>query len=115
MNVKPIQNKQEWEDFVKEQEPTSLLQSWLWKEFLSLDKKSPLAFFIVENGEVLAAALLSRVELTLGRHYFYVPRGPIFKSGLSANVKENVLAALSRKPERRDILSKKTPKSISSR
>ncbi len=91
MEIKQITNEQEWEGFVGKQEQTSVLQSWHWREFLQAEGRSPLAFFVIHNGEILAALLVSKLAFPGNKYYLYAPRGPVFKNGLTVEIREKVL------------------------
>ena len=91
MEIKEINDKPDWKDFVEGQKPTSLLQSWVWRDFLELQGLNPKTFFVIDKGEPVAALLSSTVRVPLGFNYVYGPRGPILKTGLSENVKAEVL------------------------
>lgn len=77
MEIKPIKQKAQWEDFVKKQKYTSPFQSWNWAEFeRSLGNRfETLGMF--QNNKLVGLLPLKYVEAVRGR-YLQLRRGPIF-------------------------------------
>ena len=94
IEIKPIENKELWQNFVEHAEPTSILQSWAWREFLYTEKLSPETFFILFKGEPIAAALIAKINLPTGKFYLYCPRGPIFAKGLMPERRDDAITEL---------------------
>ncbi|MFA6194811.1 MAG: peptidoglycan bridge formation glycyltransferase FemA/FemB family protein [Patescibacteria group bacterium] len=59
------------------------LQSWQWGELLQAEKAEILRIGARSEGNILAAATIIKNSLPGGYHYWYSPRGIVFKSGLS--------------------------------
>lgn len=76
MDIKIIENKKEWEDFVLTHSEANFLQSWHWGEFhKALGKKiHRIGFFA---GDSLIGIMLGVVEDAKRGRYLTVPAGPI--------------------------------------
>lgn len=70
------------------------LQSSLWQKILQAEGKNTSGFFIYQNEEIIASLLITRKSFAKFFSYFYAPRGPIFKVGLSISKRDAVLLAL---------------------
>ncbi len=76
-------DKKVWDELVSRAPGGSFTQSWAWGE---VQKKSGLKIWrsmVVQDGEIKMAALAVRRKMMLGRSWLYVPRGPVWKTGLS--------------------------------
>ncbi|MDD6879310.1 MAG: peptidoglycan bridge formation glycyltransferase FemA/FemB family protein [bacterium] len=68
--------KQEYEDFVSNNEKSHFLQSYEWGVFCKKSKNlTPHYVGLKENNKLIATALLLEKKLPLGYSYFYCPRG----------------------------------------
>lgn len=87
IEVKQIENKIEWEDFLRKHEEANFLQSWNWGEFHKRLGKGVLrtGFY---RGKQLAGVMLSIVENARRGRYLTVPGGPIIDWGESEVVDE---------------------------
>ena len=76
MDIKIIENKKVWEDFVLAHPEANFLQSWYWGEFhIALGKKIHRVGFFKE--EKLVGIMLCIVEDAKRGRYLTVPAGPI--------------------------------------
>lgn len=74
--VKPIENKQEWENFISKHYEANFLHSWYWGEFhKNLNHQVERSGFY--DGEKLIGVMLSIVEDAKRGRYLTVPGGPI--------------------------------------
>jgi lipid II:glycine glycyltransferase (peptidoglycan interpeptide bridge formation enzyme) len=53
-----IQDKEKWDQFVKDNQTGSFLQSWQWGEFIAAQGKRIWRFVVESEGEWLAVILL---------------------------------------------------------
>jgi lipid II:glycine glycyltransferase (peptidoglycan interpeptide bridge formation enzyme) len=74
--VKSVDNKNEWEDFLRRHEEVNFLQSWYWGEFHKrLGKTIERSGFY--QGKQIVGVMLSIVEDAKRGRYLTVPGGPI--------------------------------------
>ena len=92
--IKEITNEHEWEEFVGVERPTSILQSWHWRNILESEGRRPRAYFILDKGSPIAAVLVGVFDLPFGNFYLYAPRGPVFKSDISPVLKAGVISQI---------------------
>jgi peptidoglycan pentaglycine glycine transferase (the first glycine) len=80
MQIKPVLNKKNWNNFflLKEETGGSFLQSWEWGQFQQKLKRKVWYLSIQEKEKVIGQALIIKHLLPGGQSYFYCPRGPIF-------------------------------------
>lgn len=72
-------DKEKWDDFVLANKG-DFLQSWEWGEFQKSFGKTIWRLAVIdEKSEFLAAALLIKHRLPLGKNYLYCSRGPLLK------------------------------------
>jgi lipid II:glycine glycyltransferase (peptidoglycan interpeptide bridge formation enzyme) len=93
--VKEITNKEIWENFLKECQEKTFLQSWNWGEFQRASGEKIWRFGIFEKDELVAVALLIRVKAKRGT-FLFLPHGPAIKSKIK-NQKSKILEVLSSK------------------
>jgi peptidoglycan pentaglycine glycine transferase (the first glycine) len=79
--LRPVQNREQWDEFVSSHSSGHLLQSWNWGELKAGAGWHPLrlALFDTRRDVMVAAAQVLRrapVPLRLG-HLAYIPRGPV--------------------------------------
>lgn len=90
MKVKEIKDKEKWENFLRDCEQKTFLDSWNWGEFQKkLDKKT-WRFGIYEE-ELKSVAQVIKIDARRGT-FLFVPHGPVTKPGMEA--KEEVVEAL---------------------
>jgi lipid II:glycine glycyltransferase (peptidoglycan interpeptide bridge formation enzyme) len=75
-----IQDKEKWDQFVKDNQTGSFLQSWQWGEFIAAQGKRIWRFVVESEGEWLAVILLYKGTLKFRQTFLYSPRGPVLKS-----------------------------------
>lgn len=82
MEIREIQNKKEWEDFLLNCQEKTFLQSWNWGEFhISLGNKI-WRFGILYEGKIIAVALVIKISAKRGS-FLLVPHGPVIKSEIN--------------------------------
>lgn len=76
MEIKIIQEKKEWDEFIIKQPFYTFINSWSWGEFNKLmgNKIFRLGFF--ENGKLIGLIFLVKIEAKRGTHLF-APYGPV--------------------------------------
>lgn len=90
MEVKIIENKKIWEDFLSHREEANFLQSWNWGEFHTNLGKQIFHTGFYDGGK-LVGVMLSIIEPAKRGRYLTVPGGPI----IDWNNKKLVIAAFS--------------------
>src|SRR3989344_5375556 len=80
MEIRKINDKKTWNDFLFLQHPNTFLQSWEWKlvQEADGDHVQTLGFYTQEG--LVGVALLITVQAKRGIHYL-CPHGPIVKKG----------------------------------
>jgi len=78
MEIKKIENKKEWEDFLLGCKDKTFLQSWNWGEFNKLMGNKIWRLGVYDNKELLSICLVSKILARRGR-FLLVQHGPIFK------------------------------------
>jgi len=76
MDIKQIDNKEQWNDFVK-QNHGSFLQSYEWGQFQKNYGRNVQCLGVMENQKIIAGTLLIKYPLPLSRFYFFSPYGPV--------------------------------------
>jgi lipid II:glycine glycyltransferase (peptidoglycan interpeptide bridge formation enzyme) len=92
MEVKEIQNKQVWENFLLRREEKTFLQSWNWGEFQKAMKNKIWRLGVFEGGSLLGIALVSKISAKRGA-FLLVQHGPALKHE-AEGVKKEVLKSL---------------------
>ncbi|MCK4859196.1 MAG: peptidoglycan bridge formation glycyltransferase FemA/FemB family protein [Candidatus Omnitrophica bacterium] len=71
--VKENQKKQ-WDEFIASNPDGSFLQSWAWGDFQKSFGRKIWRLAVMENNEIMSAALIIKHSLPFGWNYFYCPR-----------------------------------------
>jgi len=89
------QQKDQYNQFVADNETGSFLQSWEWGEFRStLNNKVFRLAVTADNGEWLAASFLYKQSMKLGQSVLICPKGPLLKTDLNKDEKMKILECL---------------------
>ena len=75
MEIREINNKTEWEDFVLAQKPHTFLQSWNWGGF-NLAMGNKIWRFGIYEKILLGAALVVKISARRGK-FLFIPHGPL--------------------------------------
>jgi len=75
MEIKEINNKEVWENFLLRCEEKTFLNSWNWGEFQKLEGNKIWRLGVYENGELIGIALVVRIKAKRGT-FLFVPHGP---------------------------------------
>ncbi len=95
MEIKEIEIKQHWEEFIAGCSEKTFLQSWNWGEFqISLGKKI-WRFGIFENENLISVALIIKMTAKRGS-FLLVPHGPVTETA-NESKKAEILAVLMEK------------------
>lgn len=76
MQIKPVENKNEWEEFLLSQHPNTFLQSWSWGVFNAELGKKIYRLGVFDEEKLVGICLLILNKTKVG-DFFYIPRGPI--------------------------------------
>jgi len=90
MELKEINNKDEWEGFLTQCAQKTFLQSWNWGEFQIKDGNKIWRFGIFSNEKFIGAALVIKFSAKRGT-FLFIPHGPVVIDGLVANDKKEIL------------------------
>ncbi len=90
MDIKEVQNKDEWEDFLLQCTEKTFLQSWNWGNF-NLEMGSKIwRFGAYNNGKLVGVSLVIKVPAKRGT-FLFIPHGPIAMEDLNATDKKEIL------------------------
>jgi lipid II:glycine glycyltransferase (peptidoglycan interpeptide bridge formation enzyme) len=92
MEIKEIENKKIWEDFLLGCEEKTFLQSFNWGDFQKMMGNKIWRFGIFKESEQLACALVIKIEAKRGT-FLFLPHGPVIKSQ-TPNTKSQILESL---------------------
>ena len=92
LNIKKIENKEIWEDFLLGCQEKTFLDSWNWGEFNKAIKNKIWRLGVYENANLIAVALVVRIVARRGT-FLFIPHGPVVKSKVRRQ-KLKVLEAL---------------------
>jgi lipid II:glycine glycyltransferase (peptidoglycan interpeptide bridge formation enzyme) len=88
INEKVEQNK--WNEFIINNKG-SFLQSFEWGEFQNALGERTFRFVVLENNLILAQAqMIKQVFPFMGKSFFYIPFGPIFKKDIEREKKKEI-------------------------
>ncbi|MFH1509140.1 MAG: peptidoglycan bridge formation glycyltransferase FemA/FemB family protein [bacterium] len=75
MNIKELNS--DYEKQINKLAGNNLLQSFAWGEFQVSAGQNIFRLGVEDEGELVAAILIIKIGLPLGRSYYYIPRGPM--------------------------------------
>jgi len=90
MHISLSENKEKWNEFVLKNSSDEFLQSWEWGDFQKSYGRKVWHFAIKEGSDTIAQAVTICMKLPAGKSYVYVPRGPVWKHGRSAESADSV-------------------------
>lgn len=80
MELRLIDDPNQWDTFVSSQNFSQFLQSWAWGEFQQTVHRRTWRVGFFEDGKQVGAAQIIEHYLGLGWAYLYCPRGPVLKT-----------------------------------
>ncbi|MEA2097937.1 MAG: peptidoglycan bridge formation glycyltransferase FemA/FemB family protein [Patescibacteria group bacterium] len=92
MQIKEINNKLQWENFVQENKKVTFLHSWNWGEFNKNTGEKIWRLGVFDNEKLLAITLVIKVNARRGS-FLFVPQGPIITSNIQYPI-SNILNEL---------------------
>ncbi len=92
MEIREIQNKSEWEDFLFGCQEKTFLQSWNWGEFQQNMGNKIWRLGVYDKGELFSVCLVSLIKAKRGR-FLLIQHGPNIKEQETEN-KEQILKTL---------------------
>jgi lipid II:glycine glycyltransferase (peptidoglycan interpeptide bridge formation enzyme) len=90
MEIKDIQNKDQWETFLQNCTEKTFLQSWNWGDFNEATGNKIWRFGIYNNEKLIATALVVKILARRGT-FLFIPHGPVLMSGLKSKDKKEIL------------------------
>jgi len=93
MEIREIDNKQEWEDFISARTEKTFLQSWNWGEFNALSGASIWRLGAYNNGLLIAVAFVYKISAKRGT-FLFIPHGPVLVENLPIEDKKEILKLL---------------------
>lgn len=82
MEIKPVQNQNEWDNALKKFQGVPFTQSFEWGEILENEGRSVDKLVVQENNVAKLAAQVVYSKLFLGKKYAFCPKGPVGELGL---------------------------------
>ena len=97
MEIRKIENKEIWENFLLDCQEKTFLDSWNWGEFQIKEGNKVWRFGIFNNEELTALSLAVKIKARRGI-FLFIPHGPIVKiNNRSSKFKTEILEILSGK------------------
>ena len=93
MNIKEIQNKEEWENFLLGCSEKTFLHSWNWGEFNAAMGQKIWRFGMYNSEKLIGVVLVIKISARRGT-FLFVPHGPVIIEGLEIKDKKDVLQLL---------------------
>lgn len=75
MNIKEVDNKKIWENFLVECQEKTFLDSWNWGEFQKKEGEKIWRLGVYNNGEPVALILIIKIKAKRGT-FLFIPHGP---------------------------------------
>ena len=91
MNIEEIDNKNKWENFLRQCEEKTFLDSWNWAEFQKKLDKEVWRPGIKSSSELKGVATVIKINARRGT-FLFVPHGPVCKP--NTNNKQELVKAL---------------------
>ncbi len=89
MEIKEIENKESWENFLLDCEEKTFLSSWNWGEFQQRMGNKIWRLGVYKQGKLFALALVTKITAKRGS-FLLIQHGPVIKSQIS-NLKFQIL------------------------
>jgi len=96
MRIEEIKNKKIWEDFLRECQEKTFLQSWNWGEFQKRMGNKIWRLGVFENEKLVSVALVLKICAKRGT-FLFLPHGPTVKEFQNLNFKFQILKNLLKK------------------
>jgi len=90
MEIREITNKEEWEGFLSGCIEKTFLDSWGWGEFNDKMGRKSWMFGVLDQGKMLACALVSKIGAKRST-FLFIPHGPVIAEGLQAKDKKEII------------------------
>lgn len=90
MEIKEIQNKERWEEFLQNCAEKTFLHSWNWSEFNLAMGDKIWRFGVYNNEKLIGVILILKVSARRGT-FLFVPHGPVLIDGLTAKDKKEAI------------------------
>lgn len=95
MEIKIIQNKEEWNGwFLEKEERNNFLQSWEWGGVLIAEGKNVERLAVLGEGKILAQAQIVYVGIFFGWQYAFCPKGPVLDEQKDKHLKLKIHEAI---------------------
>ncbi|MCX6765288.1 MAG: peptidoglycan bridge formation glycyltransferase FemA/FemB family protein [Candidatus Nealsonbacteria bacterium] len=93
MEIKEINSKEIWEDFLTNCQEKTFLDSWNWGEFQKKEGSKIWRFGFYSNNELIAASLVVLVKAKRGT-FLFLPHGPVCRPNFEKEVIKILLEKL---------------------
>jgi len=90
MEIKEIENKEEWENFLLQCTEKTFLQSWNWGEFNIRNGSKIWRLGVFNEEKLMGVALILKVSARRGT-FLFIPHGPILQESLPPQDKKEIL------------------------
>lgn len=84
IEIKQIENEEQWKNFVDELAPHTFLQSWQWKLSQEVMGNKTFNIGIFKDGEIIGTAFVYKINAKRGS-FLFCPHGPLFKENWQEN------------------------------
>jgi lipid II:glycine glycyltransferase (peptidoglycan interpeptide bridge formation enzyme) len=87
--IKEIENKEVWENFLSECREKTFLQSWNWGEFQKMMGNKIWRFGIFENDNLISVAFFYKIQAKRGT-FLFIPHGPTVIRAIRGRASVNI-------------------------
>jgi len=96
MEIKEVENKDQWQEFVLSFAMSQFLHSWQWEEHEKSLGKRIWRLGVFEQNKLIGALVLVKNILPVGKSYLYSPRFPILTEKVPADIFINKIKEIGR-------------------
>ncbi|MCX6724423.1 MAG: peptidoglycan bridge formation glycyltransferase FemA/FemB family protein [Candidatus Staskawiczbacteria bacterium] len=93
IQIREIDNKEEWENFLLQQAEKTFLQSWNWGEFNKEMGSVIWRIGAYDTDQLLGVVLVYKISARRGT-FLFIPHGPVVKESLSNQDKKEILGLI---------------------
>jgi len=93
MEIKEIQNKEEWEGFLLQCKEKTFLQSWNWGEFNNKMGEKIWRLGAYNKDKLIGVALIFKISARRGT-FLFIPHGPVVSDDLTDRDKKEILGLI---------------------
>ena len=93
MNLKEVNNKEDWESFLEKCQEKTFLQSWNWGEFQIKEGNKIFRFGVFLEKKLVSICLAIKIKAKRGT-FLFIPHGPVIMEELSQKDRKEIFQVL---------------------